>query len=141
MSPQRRALLERSWAGVFRKHLLEALPVQDLAKSLDVGFGRPSKDLHVALGCLILQQMFDLTDKAAVEALAFNLAWHYALDIRSERDCYFCEKTLRSYRALEPGAVTRDGPALADAAERLRDDHELVQDAVVQDGPALAPAA
>ncbi len=43
--------------------------------------------------------MFDLTDKAAVEALAFNLAWHSALDIRSESDCYFCETTLRNYRA------------------------------------------
>ncbi|MEZ5726464.1 MAG: transposase [Paracoccaceae bacterium] len=51
------------------------------------------------MGALILRQMFDLTDKAAVEAPAFNLAWHYALDIRSESDCYFCEKTLRNYRA------------------------------------------
>ena len=99
MNPKRRALLERSWAGVFREHLLDELPVHELAKGLTVRVGRPSKDLHVVLGALILQQMFDLTDKAAVEALAFNLAWHYALDIRSEGDCYFCEKTLRNYRA------------------------------------------
>lgn len=99
MNHQRRALLERSWAGVFRKHLLDELPVRELASRLAVRIGRPSKDLHVALGALILQQMFDLTDKAAIEALAFNLAWHYALDIRSEQDCYFCEKTLRNYRA------------------------------------------
>lgn len=99
MSRKRRALLERSWASVFRKHLLDELPVQELAKGLTERVGRPSKDLHVVLGALILQQMFDLTDKSTVEALAFNLAWHYALDIRSESDCYFCEKTLRNYRA------------------------------------------
>jgi hypothetical protein len=32
--------------------------------------------------------------------LAFNMAWHYALDTRSEADSYFCEKTLRNYRRL-----------------------------------------
>ncbi len=47
MSPKRRALLERSWAGVFRKHLLDELPVHELAKGLTVRVGRPSKDLHV----------------------------------------------------------------------------------------------
>jgi len=35
-----------------------------------------------------------------VEALAFNMTWHHALDVRSEADCYFCEKTLRNYRRL-----------------------------------------
>ena len=60
--------------------------------------GRPSKDLPVVLGALILQQMHDLTDAATVEAIAFNLAWHYALDIRTESDAFVCERTLRNYR-------------------------------------------
>ncbi len=67
---------------------------------LDARMGRPSKELHVVIGGLLLQQLHDLTDTAAVEALAFNMAWHYALDVRSEADCYFCEKTLRNYRRL-----------------------------------------
>ena len=62
--------------------------------------GRPSKDLHVVIGVLLLQQLHDLSDAATVEALAFNMAWHYALDTRSEADSYFCEKTLRNYRRL-----------------------------------------
>lgn len=45
------------------------------------------------IGVLILQQLHDLTDAATVEALAFNMAWHYALDVRGEADVYFCEKT------------------------------------------------
>lgn len=58
------------------------------------------QDLHVVVGVMLLQQLHDLTDAAAVEALAFNMAWHYALDVRSEADSYFCEKTLRNYRRL-----------------------------------------
>lgn len=98
LGEKRRRLLERSWAGVFREHLLNHLPVGELAKHFDAAKGRPSKDLYVAIGVLILQQLHDATDAAAVEAVAFNVAWHYALDIRDETDAYLCEKTLRNYR-------------------------------------------
>lgn len=97
---KRRRLLENSWAGVFREYLLRALPVTELAPHFSEGVGRPSKDLYVACGALILQQLHDLTDRQAVEAIALNLAWHYALDIRRERDAYLCERTLRNYRRL-----------------------------------------
>jgi hypothetical protein len=100
LGPPRRRLLERSWAGVFRKHLLTHLPVVEVAPHLCHDFGRPSKDLYTVLGALILQQLHNLTDAATVEALAFNIAWHYALDIRSEADAYVCERTLRNYRRL-----------------------------------------
>jgi hypothetical protein len=86
LGEKRRRLLERSWAGVFRDHLLEALPAADLCRHLDDRFGRPSKDLHIVVGVLLLQQLHDLTDAHTVEALAFNMAWHYALDVRSEAD-------------------------------------------------------
>lgn len=98
LGPQRRQLLERSWAGVFRDYLLRHLPIGELAKHFRDDFGRPSKDLHAAMGALILQQLHDLTDKQTVEAVALNIAWHYALDIRDESDAYLCERTLRNYR-------------------------------------------
>ena len=97
---KRRRLMEQSWAGVFRNHLLVELPVDDLCRHLDERMGRPSKDLNVVIGVLLLQQLHDLSDAETVEALAFNMAWHYALDVRSEADSYFCEKTLRNYRRL-----------------------------------------
>ena len=96
---KRRRLMEQSWAGVFRNHLLVELPVDD-RRHLDERMGRPSKDLHVVIGVLLLQQLHDLSDAETVEALAFNMTWHYALDVRSEADSYFCEKTLRNYRRL-----------------------------------------
>ena len=32
--------------------------------------------------------------------MAFNLAWHYALDIRNDSDVYICERSLRNYRRI-----------------------------------------
>ena len=98
LGPQRRKLLEQSWAGVFRDYLLQHLPTKELASVFRDDLGRPSKDLSVALGALILQQLHDLTDQQTTEAVALNIAWHYALDIRHEPDAYLCERTLRNYR-------------------------------------------
>ena len=81
---KRRRLLELSWAGVFREFLLEHLPVNELAAGFRDGHGRPSKDLSVALGALILQQLHDLMDQQTTEAVALNIAWHYSLDICHE---------------------------------------------------------
>lgn len=105
LGPKRRRLLELGWAGVFREYLLEHLPVKELAAGFRDGHGRPSKDLSAALGALILQQLHDLTDQQTTEAVALNIAWHYALDIRHEPDAYLCERTLRNYRTrlLEAG--------------------------------------
>ena len=52
----------------------------------------------MVLGALVLQQLHDVTDSETVEAVAFNMAWHYALDIQNTTDSYVCERTLRAYR-------------------------------------------
>ena len=51
---------------------------------------------------LLLQQTMDLTDKAAIEQLCFNIQWHYALNIPEESDDakYISEKTLYSMRQV-----------------------------------------
>lgn len=72
-------MLEKSWAQAFREHLLARLPVEEIARSLCRDRGRPSKDLHMVIGALILQQLQDLTDKEAVESLAFRIDWHIAV--------------------------------------------------------------
>ena len=99
---KRRKLLERSWSGVFRKYLLEKLPVSSVATHFCDGMGRPSKELFATIGALILQQLHDLSDPDVTRALAFNLDWHYALDITDESDAskYISERTLRTYRKI-----------------------------------------
>jgi len=100
LGPKRRQLLEESWAGLFRQHILSVLPVQELARFYDDSRGRPTKELYTLMGAVILQQMHDLTDQDTVSQIAFNEQWHYALDIAAESDDakYVCPKTLFSAR-------------------------------------------
>ena len=102
LGPKRRKLLDESWAGLFREHILPGLPVQKIASCYTEGFGRPTKEIYAALGALILQQMHDLTDEETVSQFSFNLQWHYALDIPGESDeaKYLCAKTLWTLRHI-----------------------------------------
>jgi len=49
LGPKRRNLLDKSWAGLFRERILEALPVEELMPFSKEGFGRPTKELRLAL--------------------------------------------------------------------------------------------
>jgi hypothetical protein len=55
LGAKRRLLLGRSWAGVFRDHLLTHLPVGELVAAFSRQLGRPTKDFHTVIGALILQ--------------------------------------------------------------------------------------
>jgi hypothetical protein len=102
MSPKRRQMLDRSWPGLFKEYILPELPVSELSPFFNTGFGRPTKDLYTVVGVLVLQQTHDLTDLEAVDQLAFNIQWHYALNIAEESDSakYMCPKTLWSMRTI-----------------------------------------
>ena len=102
LSPKRKRLLDESWPGLFREHLLCELPVDQLRPLLREDFGAPSKELYTLLGVLLLQQMMDLTDTKALEQLSFNIQWHYALNITEESDSakYISEKTLWHWRQI-----------------------------------------
>jgi hypothetical protein len=102
LGPKRKKLISESWAGLFREHILNELPVQKLARFFTKDFGRPTKEQYAALGALILQQMHDLTDEETVSQFSFNIQWHYALDIPGESDesKYLSLKTLFRLRHL-----------------------------------------
>ena len=100
LGPKRKKLLDQSWAGLFKEHILNELPAGKIAAYFREDFGRPTKELYCAIGMLVLQQIFDLTDEEAVRQLAFNTEWHYALDITEETDeaKYMSLKTLWNFR-------------------------------------------
>ena len=102
LSPKRRRMLEESWPGLFREHLLDELPVEQIIPFFRDDFGRPSKELYTLLGALLFQQTMDLNDADTVEQLAFNIQWHYALNITEESDSakYISEKTLWTWRQV-----------------------------------------
>jgi hypothetical protein len=100
LSPKRREKLDKDWPGLFQEHLLRELPVSEFKSVFRKGMGRPTKELHTVLGILLLQQAMDLTDHDAADQLAYNIQWHYALNITEESDAakYICEKTLWTMR-------------------------------------------
>jgi len=102
LGPKRRKLLDRSWAGLFRKEILPHLPVEAVVSAFHARLGRPSKDAYTLMGALVFQQMHDTTDEEAVRQLAFSLEWHYALDLPDESDegKYVCLRTLWTMRQL-----------------------------------------
>lgn len=102
LTPKRRNMLDNSWAGLFREHILPSIPIHKVAKYFDEGFGRPTKELYAMIGALILQQTLDLTDEEAVQQYAFNMQWHYALNITEESDSakYISLKTLWNNRNI-----------------------------------------
>lgn len=102
LSPRRRKRLETEWPGLFQKNILMELPVDELSASFHGTFGAPTKELYAILGALLLQQMKDLTDREAIDQLAFNTQWHFALNIPEESDKIKSvgEKTWWSMRQL-----------------------------------------
>ena len=100
LGKKRHQRLLKSWAGVFREHVINKLPVGKIAVEFDSKMGRPTKDIPVVLGALILQQIFNLTDAETADGIAFDAKWQYALDVRSDSDLEVTDRTLRNYRRL-----------------------------------------
>jgi hypothetical protein len=100
LGPKRKQRIEASWAKIFREHILTTLPVEKVFSKYDPVFGAPTKELYSMLGLMVLQQMHDLTDEEAVDQFAYNLQWHYALNITStaDADAYVSPKTLWTMR-------------------------------------------
>lgn len=102
LSPKRRRMLDEGWPGLFREHLLDEMPVDQIIPFFREDFGRPGKELYTLLGVLLFQQTMDLSDIDTVEQLSFNMQWHYALNITEESDSakYISEKTLWTWRQV-----------------------------------------
>ena len=100
LGPKRKNLMETSWAKLFRDEILMALPVEKVCCHYNATQGAPTKELHTVLGLMVIQHMLDLTDEETSSQAAFNLQWHYALNITStaDADTYISPKTLWTMR-------------------------------------------
>ena len=102
LGEKRVALLESSWAHLFREEILHKLPVEKLFPFYDEFHGRKTKELYAMLGLIIIQQMEDCTDADAVDNFALNLKWQYALNITDASDfaAYVAPRTLWKVRDI-----------------------------------------
>lgn len=99
---KRLALLESSWAHLFREEILHNLPADKLFQFYDEFKGRKTKELYAMLGLVLIQQMEDCTDADAVDNFALNLKWQYALNITDASDTasYVSPRTLWKLRDI-----------------------------------------
>ena len=100
LSPEKINRLEQKhWAGGFRHKALPLLLAnEDTFRPLFCeDNGRPNKPVAATVGLLILKEMFDLTDDAALDHFEFNNAWQYALDVDPD-EAHLCQKTLHNFR-------------------------------------------
>ena len=102
LGPKRLALLESSWAHLFREEILHNLPAERLYPLFHEFRGRKTKELYAMLGLVLIQQMEDCTDKDAVDNFALNLKWQYALNITDDSDIasYVSPRTLWHLREV-----------------------------------------
>jgi len=102
LGPKRLALLESSWAHLFREEILHKLPAEKLFPLYSEHFGRRTKELYAMLGLVLLQQQHDLTDEEAIRQFAFNIEWHYALNVTDASDIssYVSPRTLWTMRDI-----------------------------------------
>jgi hypothetical protein len=102
LGPKRRKLLSESWAGLFREIILPGLPVERMIPLFSSCLGRPTKELYAMMGAILFQQIFDLTDEDTMASMAFDIQWHYALDLPEESDDakYLSLKTVWNFRDL-----------------------------------------
>lgn len=124
LSAKKLSLLQKSWAAVFRNHILPMMPLRQVASHFDKDLGRPTKELASTCGACVLQQIFDLTDAETIDQLAFNQQWHYALDVLNQDDQVLSLKTLWSMRHI----LTTDKlakPIFIDATDRLKEVYQV----------------
>lgn len=126
LGPKRLALLESSWAHLFREEILHKLPAEKLFPLYSEMFGRRTKELYAMLGIILLQQMEDLTDEEAVHQFAFNIMWHYALNVTDPSDfgSYVSPRTLWSMREIV-GRLGLDQGLFENVTDALRKLFEL----------------
>ena len=97
LSDKKFSFLHGSIYHLFRTKILPILPVKIFKKYFSETTGRKSKDIQSMIGLFILQALFDMTEKQAVEAHNFDQRFHYALDLKG-RDAYLGLRTFYYYK-------------------------------------------
>ena len=95
-----RERLRASWAGVFYERVLPILLAceSDFAALYPSEKGRPSWSIARRLGICLLQEMCDLSDQHALDALSFDARWQLALGLEPG-ESYLSRRSLVDFRS------------------------------------------
>lgn len=118
LPPAARARLSRSWGVSFHEEVFPLLlGVEGSFSGLYAEQGRPNWSVARILGVILLQEMLDLCDQDALDALSFDLRWHRALALAAD-DAYLSRRSLVAFRS-RLAKSDLDGTALRVLFERV----------------------
>jgi len=99
MGVSARKRLENSWAEAFRAEVMpELMAAESSFAELYGSTGRPNFSVARMLGMMFLQEMRDIADQEALDALSFDVRWQHALGMTSE-DAYLSRRSLVAFRS------------------------------------------
>lgn len=89
--------LEKSWAETFRTDVYPVLlGAESDFERLYGRTGRPNFSVARLLGIVLLQELQNLSDQAALDAYSFDVRWQHALDVTEE--AYLSRRSLVEFR-------------------------------------------
>ena len=139
LSPKRRNMLDQSWPGFFREHILDLLPVERLALLFPGQFGRPTKKLYTVLGALALQQC-DVQPDGSIELKAPKQIGSDSLQNPSDPDASYSGHKGQGYQVQVMETYTEHEAEGKDAGQLNLITCVEVEKACQSDAQALLPA-
>ena len=67
------ARLEADWPGVFRRAILQLMPVDRIGESFSSDFGRPTKEHYSICGLILLKDYFVWTNEDTIDKYFYDL--------------------------------------------------------------------
>lgn len=95
--------LKSTWPEIFRKQVLPMIPEAEFACLYSAGMGRPNFPVAKLVGLSVLKEMLDLTDEAMMDALRFDIRFHYALRLTLD-DTDLSIRTIYYFRSRVVGS-------------------------------------
>lgn len=99
MDPRYKKRLEKSWAGLFYKHVFCHIDEKLFAPLYSSDNGRPNFPINILVALEIIKHLKNFVDEVLFEAFAYDFQISYALGLRNIGERYFARRTFYDFRA------------------------------------------
>jgi hypothetical protein len=91
--------LEKSWSGLFYKHVFCKIDEKLFAPLYSSNNGRPNFPINILVALEIIKHLKNFVDEVLFEAFAYDFQISYALGLRNIGELYFARRTFYDFRA------------------------------------------
>ncbi|MFZ3130727.1 MAG: transposase [Desulfosporosinus sp.] len=99
MDPRYKKRLEKSWAGLFYKHVFCQIDEKLFEPLYSSDNGRPNFPINILVALEIIKHLKNFTDEVLFEAFAYDFQISYALGLHNIGERYFARRTFYDFRA------------------------------------------